>query len=231
MRSSKHTFNGNVAFMLQKYRISHMIAAFHYEEVHLCSGEFRSQKREEGKPWTLPGQTFPWELCHDLSDSLWQMAGWDSGDNKCVYLVIQGGEPTLIGFYDSKCTLVRFSDYWAELPGNVDEGKGRIKMQAAYTAWKTAHDAEMKLRRQAEKARTFNHFGPPPGEQSCSCGEKTYQRRMGEPCCYECARAARRAEEDAEDAARWAKEDAERNARIPCICQGPHAMPCSLALS
>ena len=210
---NKHTFNGNAAYMLQKYRISHMIIAFHYEEASLSSGEYVYERtREEGKPTTLQGQSFPWSLCHDLSDDLWKMAGWDSGDNKIVYLVVMGGAPTLISFYDSTCRLVTFSDCWKELPGNVREGKGRIKMQAAYDVWREEREAEARMRRRVERARTFNHTGPKPGEQQCGvCQTQTYNRHMGDPMCHDCTDTRIAEEKDAKYAEEARVREHQRN--------------------
>jgi hypothetical protein len=144
--------NTNAAYMEKKYGISHMIAAFPYEVIGLSDGRYSEGQKQDGKI-ILRAETFPWRLCHDLSDDLWKMAGWNRGDNKCVYLVVKDHEPTLIGFYDLQVTLVTFSHFWNEVPGNVY--RGRDKINPLYQAWLVQRTRERAIEQNARLARTI----------------------------------------------------------------------------
>lgn len=93
------TMNHNAVEMKEKYDISHMIAAFGYEEVCVIA-----ETGNESYKW---GNEFPLKLMHGLWVDLSKMAGWFHPDNKVTFLVQMGHEVALICFWDFRCTLVK----------------------------------------------------------------------------------------------------------------------------
>lgn len=176
------TLNHNADQMKEKYDISHMIAAFGYEEVGVSDGRFVSDKEHH----YLDGKVFPWSLCRTLGEDLASMAGWSHNDNKVAFLVVMRGDVAIISFYDSTCTLVSWNPYWREeIPANIT--RGEKKVQKAYTEWRNAYMWERKLQQRAEKARTFSPIGDKVWDKCSKCQEETSRREMGTLVCDNCA--------------------------------------------
>lgn len=191
MRTTVHvlrTPNHNASEMKSKYDISHMIAAFHYEEVGVNDGSFeRHENRQTFYKTHVDGNVFPSGILCALSQDLASMAGWKMGhDNKTAYMVVLGGEVAVFGFYDGKCTLVKWHPFSrAEVPHNIY--KGRERVQKAYTEWRDAYLWAYKLNRQAEKARTYSPTGDKVYGKCSTCEDLTMRREMGVLVCEECA--------------------------------------------
>lgn len=181
------TMNHNVSDMKTKYNITHMIAAFHYEEVGVSDGDYEWENNRQGFFKThVKGNNFPSCIMHTLSQDLASMAGWEMGhDNKTAYMVVLGGEVAVFGFYDGRCTLVSWHPYHREeVPHNIH--KGRERVQKAYTEWRNAYLWENTLRRRAEKARTYSPIGEALYGKCEACGEDAYTRQMGKLLCDDC---------------------------------------------
>lgn len=168
--------------MKRKYGISHLIAAWGYEEVSITKSEWI--ERTEDRARCVEYNAFPWSLMRDLGDDLAKMAGWPSMDNKVAFLVVMGLDVALICFYDCTCSLIKWSP-WRDLPYNVH--KGAKKVEKAYEEWQKGFFWEMNLQRRAREARTFGARGEKVFTQCKLCGETTDRREMGEPVCYDCA--------------------------------------------